>query len=86
MVISHINRDQLNKIEPHYTVHPHTTLLFVDISGYTALAQKLGSEGTLGTEKLSEVRMSEKIKATIAIASGCCQVANALKSKHNMAK
>ena len=56
MVISHINRDQLTKIEPHYTVHPHTTLLFVDISGYTALAQKLGSEGTLGTEKLSKVR------------------------------
>ena len=47
MVITHINKDDLKSIEPHYTRHPDTTLLFVDISGYTALAQKLG-EGKEG--------------------------------------
>ena len=44
------------KLEPHFTMHPNSTLLFADISGYTALSQTLGSAGAAGTELLSKVR------------------------------
>ena len=55
MVVDHVNKGNFKEgLEPHYTAHHCTTLLFVDISGYTSLAQKLGSEGVAGTEKLSE--------------------------------
>ncbi|GMI34499.1 hypothetical protein TeGR_g11476, partial [Tetraparma gracilis] len=39
--------------EPHFTTHASSTLLFADISGYTALAQSLGAAGAEGTEALS---------------------------------
>ena len=42
------------KLEPHFTTHPNATLLFADISGYTALAQALGAAGAHGTEMLSQ--------------------------------
>ncbi|GMI34321.1 hypothetical protein TeGR_g8414, partial [Tetraparma gracilis] len=41
------------ELKPHYTNHPNSTLLFADISGYTALAQSLGAAGAEGTEALS---------------------------------
>ncbi|GMI31478.1 hypothetical protein TeGR_g9763, partial [Tetraparma gracilis] len=41
------------ELEPHFTNHPNSTLLFADISGYTALAQSLGAAGAEGTEALS---------------------------------
>ena len=53
MVVAHVNKGDF-EMAPHFSLHPNSTLLFVDICGYTALAQKLGSEGTQGTEKLSQ--------------------------------
>ncbi|GMI20524.1 hypothetical protein TeGR_g6718, partial [Tetraparma gracilis] len=41
------------ELKPHFTNHPNSTLLFADISGYTALAQSLGAAGAEGTEALS---------------------------------
>ena len=41
------------ELKPHFTNHPTSTLLFADISGYTALAQSLGAAGAGGTEALS---------------------------------
>ena len=40
--------------KPFYTVMEDATLLFLDISGYTKLAEQLGSIGTEGTELLSK--------------------------------
>ncbi|GMI57406.1 hypothetical protein TeGR_g9956 [Tetraparma gracilis] len=53
MVVDHVNRGEF-EMTPHYSLHPSSVLLFVDICGYTALAQALGSEGNQGTEKLSQ--------------------------------
>jgi len=39
--------------EPHFEVMEEATLLFLDISGYTKLAEALGSIGSEGTEVLS---------------------------------
>ncbi|GMI22387.1 hypothetical protein TeGR_g659 [Tetraparma gracilis] len=40
--------------KPHFSVHKGVTVLFADISGYTALAQTLGAAGAAGTELLSK--------------------------------
>ena len=53
LVISHIASPSF-KPSPHFTTHPNATLLFADISGYTALAQALGAAGAHGTEMLSQ--------------------------------
>ena len=53
MLISHIASPSFTPA-PHFTLHKDTTLLFADISGYTALAQSLGSAGAAGTEMLSQ--------------------------------
>jgi len=53
LVINHIASPDFAPT-PHFTMHPNTTLLFADISGYTALAQTLGAAGAHGTEMLSQ--------------------------------
>ena len=52
MVINHIAGPNF-KAEAHFTRHNGATVLFADISGYTALAQTLGAAGAAGTELLS---------------------------------
>jgi len=52
-IINHIASPSF-RLEPHYFTYESSTVLFADISGYTALAQALGASGAAGTELLSK--------------------------------
>jgi len=52
IMVDHIASHEF-KTQPHLQQFEDMALLFIDISGYTALAQRLGQEGAVGTELLS---------------------------------
>jgi class 3 adenylate cyclase len=55
LLITPLNSGLITQDQATYKVNFHACLLFADISGFTALAEKFDQEGTEGAEKLTLV-------------------------------